>query len=167
MPPRVKVRAKQAAASEADAQPSGDGAAPLNNRILAAVIDVVVAAGVYVAAVWLLPSFLERLAGLAGIAYFIARDWLPFLEGQSVGKKAMRLRAVTMDGKPLTGSWQPSLIRNGVLVIPFFGLIELFVLFTREDKPGHGLRLGDEWAGTKVIAEPAQAAAADDGGHPG
>lgn len=166
-PPRVKVEAKEPGDPAADAQPPGDGIAPFNDRILAAGIDMLVAAGLYLASVWLLPSFVEWLAGLVGIAYLITRDWLPFFEGQSIGKKIMKLRAVTMDGKPLTGDWQPSLIRNGVLVIPFFGLVELFVLLTREEKPGHGLRLGDEWAKTKVIVEPEPATAADDGGNPG
>ena len=99
----------------------------------------------------MLPGFAERIAWLVGIAYLVTRDSLPFLGGQSVGKKAMKLKVVTLEGKPITGNWEAALIRNGVLLIPFFGLIELFVLLTREDKPEHGRRLGDEWAKTKVI----------------
>ncbi len=81
----------------------------------------------------------------------MTRDSLPFLGGQSVGKKAMKLKAVTLEGKSLVGNWEAALIRNGVLTIPFFVMVELYVLLSREGKPGHGFRLGDEWAKTKVI----------------
>ena len=60
----------------------------------------------------------------------------------------MGLRAVTEDGQPLTNNWGPCLIRNIVLYIPFFALIELIVLATNDK----GLRLGDQWAKTQVIA---------------
>jgi uncharacterized RDD family membrane protein YckC len=99
------------------------------------------------------PGFADRLAWLAGIAYLVTRDSLPFLGGQSVGKKAMKLRTVTRGGDSLVGNWQAALIRNGVLAIPLFAFVELFILLSREDKPERGLRLGDEWAKTKVIIE--------------
>lgn len=153
--PAVNVRIKEAGASEED-ESEHENLAPFNSRILAALIDVVVAVGLQMSALWILPGFADRIAWLVGIAYIVSRDSLPFLGGQSVGKKAMKLRAVTRDDKPLTGNWEPALIRNGVLIIPFFGIIELFVLLTREDKPEQGLRLGDEWAKTKVIVELAK-----------
>lgn len=152
-PPPVKVQIKEPGSSAED-EPQGDGLAPLNSRIVAAVIDCLVASGLYLTALWLMPFMADKIGGLASIAYLITRDSLPFLGGQSIGKKAMKLRAVTRDDKPLTGNWEPALVRNGVLIIPFFGLIELFVLLTREEKPEHGMRLGDEWAKTKVIVEP-------------
>jgi uncharacterized RDD family membrane protein YckC len=160
-PAPVKVHIKEAGTSEDD-EPEGPGLAPFNARVLATVIDAVVAVGLQMAAMWILPSFAGKIAWLLGIAYLITRDSLPFLGGQSVGKKAMNLRVVTRKGQPLTGNWNAALIRNGVLLIPFFALIELFVLLNREDKPEHGLRLGDEWAKTKVVVEPAKPAA-DDG----
>lgn len=125
-----------------------------NTRITAAVIDLLVAMGVIIGLVLILPGFADRLAWLIGIAYLVTRDSLPFLGGQSVGKKAMKIRAVTLDGKSLVGNWEAALIRNGVLIIPLFGLVELFILLTREDKPERGHRLGDEWAKTEVINEP-------------
>ena len=149
----MKVQIKEPGSSAED-EPQGDGLAPLNSRIVAAVIDCLVASGLYLTALWLMPFMADKIGGLASIAYLITRDSLPFLGGQSIGKKAMKLRAVTRDDKPLTGNWEPALVRNGVLIIPFFGLIELFVLLTREEKPEHGMRLGDEWAKTKVIVEP-------------
>lgn len=147
---QVNVRIRDQA-DPSESEPQAGGFAPFNSRIIAALIDIVLAAGLQLAALWILPGFANRIAWLVGLAYLITRDSLPFLGGQSVGKKAMKLKVVTLDGKSLAGNWEPALIRNGVLAIPFFPFIELFILLTREDKPGRGLRLGDEWAKTKVI----------------
>jgi len=108
--------------------------------------------------VWvLLPgTFGISLPCLVGLAYLVTRDSLPILGGQSIGKKAMHLRALTLDGESLVGNWRPGLLRNVTVAILPFALVELFILLTREDKPEHGRRLGDEWASTKVIvAQPA------------
>jgi uncharacterized RDD family membrane protein YckC len=126
--------------------------APFNPRVVAAVIDLLLAVGLGIAAAIVLPNFLSsKFAWLIGIAYLVTRDTVPFLGGQSVGKKAMGLKALTADGQPLAGNWEAGLIRNGVLLIPLFPLIEVFILLTREDKPERGRRLGDEWAKTKVV----------------
>ena len=148
----VHVNLRGATDADDDGSPA-KGAAPFNTRATAAVIDGVVAVGIIIGLYFLLPGFAHKLAWLAGTAYLVTRDSLPFLGGQSVGKKAMKLRAVTLDGKPLTGNWETALIRNGVLIIPLFALVELYILLTREDKPERGRRLGDEWAKTKVIIE--------------
>jgi uncharacterized RDD family membrane protein YckC len=131
--------------------------APFNTRMLAALVDMFVAIGLQILVTLILPGFSMLLAWLVGMAYLVARDSLPFLGGQSVGKKAMKLQVVTQQGASLVNNWEAALIRNGVLVIPFFGFIEVIILLTREDKRERGLRLGDEWAKTKVIiAEPAK-----------
>ncbi|MCC7504143.1 MAG: RDD family protein [Saprospiraceae bacterium] len=109
------------------------------NRIIAYIIDAVVAGAV---------SFVPFVGWIAAIAYFLTRDGLPFLNGQSIGKKAMNIRAVSSDGQDLTNNWGPVIIRNIVLMIPLFPLIELIVMLTNPQK----LRLGDQWAKTKVIA---------------
>ena len=83
------------------------------------------------------------------IAYALLRDALPFLDGQSVGKKLLKLRAVTEDGQSLSGNWGPAIVRNVVLMIPFFPVVELIVLLTNKDVK----RLGDQWAKTKVIVD--------------
>jgi uncharacterized RDD family membrane protein YckC len=148
--PPVNVRIREVGDSDDDAPQSGS-LVPFNTRVIAAVIDLVVAIGLQISVLWILPSFASRIAWLVGIGYMVTRDSLPFLGGQSVGKKAMKLQVVTLEDKPITGNWEAALIRNGVLLIPFFGLIEIFVLLTREDKPERGRRLGDEWAKTNVI----------------
>jgi uncharacterized RDD family membrane protein YckC len=149
-PPVLNVRIREAG-DESDEEGKPGGLAPFNTRILAAMIDVALAIGLHISALWILPGFAERIAWLVGIGYLVTRDSLPFLEGQSVGKKAMKLRVMSMEGKPITGNWEAALIRNAILLIPVFPLIELIVLLTREGKPDQGRRLGDEWSKTKVV----------------
>jgi uncharacterized RDD family membrane protein YckC len=147
----VPVRVIDAAPSEAQA----GSPAPFNTRIIAVLIDMVVMVGLQMSVAWILPDFASKIAWLVGLAYLVTRDSLPFLGGQSVGKKAMKLKVVTQQGASLVNNWEAALIRNAVLAIPLFGLVEVIILLTREDKPERGLRLGDEWAKTKVIVAPA------------
>ncbi len=112
-----------------------------STRILAYVIDLFIVIGF---------SMLPRWGWILGIAYMVTRDALPFLKGQSVGKKAMKLRAVTLQGDPLTGNWNQGIVRNIVLIIPLFPLVELFVWWSSPDR----MRLGDQWAGTTVVVDP-------------
>lgn len=146
----VKIRSAQDAGEGGS---SDDTLASFNTRATAALLDVVVALGIAIGLAFILPGFADRLAWLTGVTYLVTRDSLPFLGGQSVGKKAMKLKVVTLDGKSLIRNWEAALIRNGVLVIPLFAFVELFILLTREDKPERGRRLGDEWAKTRVIVE--------------
>jgi uncharacterized RDD family membrane protein YckC len=127
------------------------GLAPVSSRAIAVLIDwVIIIVAVSVLA-RILPFFASTLIWLFALAYIIARDSLPFLDGQSIGKKLMKIRVVTQDGRPITNNWEAALRRNAALAIPIFGLVELIILLTRETKPERGQRLGDEWAGTKVI----------------
>ena len=71
---------------------------------------------------------------------------------ERIGKKVVKIKAVTEDGRSLSGNWGPGIIRNVVLFIPFFPIIELIVLATNKEKPMR--RLGDQWAKTKVIVAP-------------
>jgi len=109
------------------------------NRIVAYLIDAIVSGTLY---------YIPYVGFVLVLVYFLTRDALPFLDGQSIGKKVMKLRAVTEDGAPLTNNWGASIMRNIVLIIPFFPLIELVVLLTNPKKQ----RLGDQWAKTKVVS---------------
>lgn len=154
-PPAIKkavVEDTEEEEEEEDEVPTGT--VPFNTRLIAGLIDVVVGTGLYITAMVLLPGFIDsKVAFLLNVGYLLTRDSLPFLGGQSVGKKAMKIQVVTLDGKSLVNNWQPALVRNGVLLIPLFSFVELFLLLTREEKPERGRRLGDEWAKTKVIFE--------------
>jgi uncharacterized RDD family membrane protein YckC len=125
-------------------QPTSAGAnltaASDGNRIVAYLIDVLVAGAA---------SFIPYIGWVLSIGYWLTRDALPFLDGQSIGKKAMKIRAVTENGVALTNNWNASVIRNIALIIPIFPLIELIVMLTNPRKQ----RLGDQWAKTLVVAE--------------
>jgi len=95
-------------------------------------------------------SMVPVFGGALCLAYTLLRDSLPFLDGQSVGKKIVGIRAVDRHGASLSGEWGTGIVRNVVFLIPFFALIELIVLLARDDQR----RLGDQWAGTFVIREP-------------
>lgn len=131
-----------------------DDTAEFNSRAVGFIIDAVVAIGLVLLSWFVLPGFLERIGSLLGIGYILTRDSLPFLDGQSIGKKVMGLKAVTKDGASLSGNWQPGLLRNVALAIPLFAIVELVVLLTRDSTVARGKRLGDDWAGTRVIKLP-------------
>ncbi len=110
------------------------------NRIVAYLIDSLIAFALF---------FVPFAGRFLAVAYMLTRDGLPFLDGQSIGKKAMNIRAVTEDGLPLTNNWGPAIIRNVLLLIPILGaLVELVVMLTNEKRQ----RLGDQWAKTRVVA---------------
>lgn len=152
-PPVVNVRIREAG-DPVEASLLANSFAPFNTRASAAFIDLVLAIGLHLAAYWILPGFAEGLAWLVGVGYIIARDSLPIPGKQSVGKKVMNIRATTIDDQDLTGNWQAAFIRNGVLLIPFFAFVELYVLLSREEGMLRGRRLGDEWAKTRVMMAP-------------
>lgn len=144
---RVNVRVSDAP----DVDEDGEVRAAFNPRFIAGMIDLLVAIGIQMTAWFILPGFLDRVAWVLAFGYLVTRDSLPFLGGRSIGKSAMGLRALTLDGKPLTGMWEKALYRNGAFFVPVFFIVEAIVLLMREDKPEQGRRLGDEWAKTKVI----------------
>jgi len=122
--------------------------ATLGARIGGYLIDIIVVIVISM----VIGRFSSTLGMLVSLAYLLLRDSLPFLDGQSIGKKVVKIKAVTEDGASLSGNWGPGLIRNVVLLIPFFPLVELIVLITKNGKPGGLRRLGDEWGKTKVVS---------------
>jgi len=122
----------------------------LVKRCLGFFIDVIVAVTVaFLVGAITGSSFLQYLAwGLV----MLTKDSLPILEGQSIGKKIMKTKAVKEDGSSLSGDWVTGATRNILLAIPFAGLAECFIILTRSGNPETGLRLGDDWAKTKVIS---------------
>lgn len=147
IPEEAKKKPKEEVPDE-DEVKAGD-IAPFNTRIIAGLIDwgVVVCLTVVLTSI---SSILGYVANLVCIGYILTKDSLPFLGGQSIGKKVMKLRAVTADGAPLTGNWEKGILRN---VFWMIAPVELVVLLLREEKPEKGRRLGDDFAKTKVIVE--------------
>lgn len=159
----LKVRIKEDdggthGGSEAD----DDDRAGLGARVGAFLIDVLVCLGISVVLAKIIPfEFLDSIGNLAAIAYLLTRDSLPFLKGQSLGKKALGIRVETRDGQGLSENWQAGVTRNVALIVPPFWIVELVILLTREDKPEAGARLGDDWARTRVVKLPPKPDAAE------
>ncbi len=112
--------------------------ASAGSRIGAYLIDVILLA---------LVGWIPILGWIVVIAYMLTRDALPFLDGQSIGKKLVGIRAVDENGAALTGNYGPSVVRNVVLFIPLFPIVELIILLTNTETR----RLGDQWGKTRVV----------------
>ena len=133
--------------------------ASVGDRLLAAIIDYVVL-GVYFMAMFLMfSSMLDQMyifsdvafIGIVILALFPIIFYNPvcelFAKGQSLGKKAMKIRVVTIDGK--SPSVSNCLLRWLLYPIDTFFTGFLGVVFITFGK--HRQRLGDLAAGTIVI----------------
>ncbi len=133
--------------------------AGLGTRAVAQVLDILIIGGILTAvyfvalAIAVVGSATATLVAVIGsfvviFGYFWVSESL--WSGQTVGKKAFRLRAVGDRGEPLT--FAQAGIRNIVRIVDFLpyaygvGLIVLFV-------NGKGKRLGDLAAGTIVVKD--------------
>ena len=137
--------------------------ADLSKRLLAALLDGALCA---------LVSMVPVLGGLVGAVYVAVRDGLDveFMKRRSIGKQVMKVRAVRLDGQPMDLAtsvkrnvpFMVGLIGLPFLVIPVLGwgiamllglaqlvisIIEIVLVLTDPE----GRRLGDRFAGTKVI----------------
>ncbi len=135
----------------------GPGKADLGKRIVAAIIDGVIAG---------VAGFIPVIGGLAGAAYMLVRDGLDldFMKGRSIGKTVMKLRPVRMDGQPMDLGTSvkrniPFAVGPLIMVIPILGwiigpvvamvigLVEVILVLTDPE----GRRMGDKLAGTMVV----------------
>ena len=122
---------------------SGQKEASLGDRFLGGIIDWLI----ILAISYLLNNLGWTLSYIVSAAYLLVRDALPFLEGQSIGKKVMKTRSVYEDsGAPITNDYKTSFLRNILLFIPIVGLIDALFIFSGERK-----RLGDKIAKTIVV----------------
>jgi uncharacterized RDD family membrane protein YckC len=113
-------------------------ATPLD-RLLAALID------------WLIIALFSAtgFGAIIGIAYLLTKESLPIFEGQSIGKKLLRIKVVDSDTyMPIKNAYEKCLIRNITLLIPVFQFIDAFMIFSSDRK-----RFGDQWAKTIVIKD--------------
>lgn len=139
------------------------GKADTGKRIVAAVIDCIVAA---------ILNSVPTIGGLVSAAYWLLRDGLDisFMDRRSIGKKVMKLRPIRLDGRPMDietsarRNWMFALggvvwflkyifILGWLLIGPVLlaalalGVYELYRVLTDPE----GRRLGDAMAGTKVV----------------
>ena len=86
---------------------------------------------------------------IAGFLYMLLADAVPFLNGQSFGKQAMKIRVVKQDTyDPITEDYGASALRKVSLMIPIFSIVDACMVFGEAK-----LRFGDQWAKTTVIKE--------------
>lgn len=129
-------------------------------RLPALLIDYVVILFILIAlrivlafsAVAIGPYVMEGLASIGAFAlqWFYGGACEALLNGQTLGKKLLRLRTVTVDGQPIDGL--QALMRNFLRLADLFPLIPvigIFVMMLNSRRQ----RLGDLVAGTMVVIE--------------
>jgi len=91
-------------------------------RFVAALIDGVLSG---------IASAIPAIGVVIAIVYSLVKDALPFLEGQSIGKRAMGIRAVReASGEALTGDYVTAIVRQISLWIPFFNIVDACMVFS-------------------------------------
>ena len=111
----------------------------LKKRFLAFLMD-----GLIVALLCLIP----KVGWMFGLIYFLGRDAMPSLNGQSVGKKIFGIRILTTGtNEPLHLHPRRSITRGLILLIPIVNIIDVVRLLVK------GRRLADKWTETYVIDE--------------
>ncbi len=109
------------------------------DRILAGLID------------WIIIILLSAtgFGAIIGLAYLLTKESLPIFDGQSLGKKLVKIKVVDNDTyQPIRNKYDKCLIRNISLLIPVFQFIDALMIFSSDRK-----RFGDQWANTIVIKE--------------
>ncbi|MCT4644260.1 MAG: RDD family protein [Carboxylicivirga sp.] len=106
-------------------------------RLIAGLVDLTITLGL---------SLFPRIGWLFGLIYFLFKDSLPFISGQSFGRRLFNIKVVKVaDDHSLVGSPDKALVRQIVFLIPFLNLIELYLFFFMKE------RYGARWTHTKVI----------------
>lgn len=122
-------------------------------RAQAWTIDLMVRLGLAFAVAIPLTMLGTSGAGILALIYFVL-TWVYWVvcearwNGQTVGKRAMRLRVVCADGRPVT--WMPSIVRNLLRTVDLLpGVYAVGLASTLVDRDAR--RLGDIVAGTLVV----------------
>ena len=117
------------------------------SRLMAAIVDSLIFLAIYV--VGLMVNSFEIL--LLGIVLFcILQIYLLTSDGQTVGKKAMNIKIVMVDGNT-NGGFVPNVLMRSVVnsliaMIPFYSLVDVLFIFREDQRCIHDLI-----AGTKVV----------------
>ena len=131
-------------------QPKAD----VMTRFLAALIDGVLSGAI--------SMIIPVVGAIISTAYLLIKDGL--FEGQSLGKKLMKLQVITTSGEKADFATSarrnvifaiPSIIMIipilGWVIAPILALIILIIEVLKVVNEPQGRRLGDNWAGTQVI----------------
>ena len=110
---------------------------PVVTRLGSAAVDIII--------VLLLVYFIPVLGPFIGVAYYLSKDALPVLKGQSLGKKIFKLQVLSQfDETAITKNYRSSFLRSFTLFIPVLNLLELALILLNKH------RFGDRWARTFV-----------------
>lgn len=96
----------------------------------------------------LLFLFWMLLLNLLTLAYFLTRDALPMLGGQSVGKRLMKIRVLKQDGLTTTqGEFGLVFLRTAPEFLPIVNFVDIGYMFSKSRQ-----RIGDRRAKTIVVS---------------
>jgi len=85
-------------------------------------------------------TFIPTIGLGIGIGYFLLKDTIPFLNGQSLGKSFFSILLIRKhSGKPLTRNYWVAAKRNFVLLIPGLNLFDMYFY----------IKHGERWADVK------------------
>ena len=139
--------------------------AHLGDRMLAYLIDSLIIWAYVVGMIILLVSLdldmgdmwaIYLLVSLPAFLYYVLLE--TFWDGQTVGKNAMRIRVVTLDGaKPTFAKYLVRWLLRVVDVVLTSGGVAVLTILIR----GNGQRVGDIAAGTTVISEKVKVSLSD------
>ena len=134
--------------------------AGIGDRILAYLIDLLILGAYFIATIFALAAFgidsnssssiaiFFMIIGIPAFLYFLFME--AFWNGRTIGKAALGLRVVKIDGsKPGFGSYFVRWIMRTIDITLTSGGIAVFTILLN----GKGQRLGDIAAGTTVISE--------------
>lgn len=160
-----------------DTGTSSIGKADLGKRFVAVLIDGLIAGAIGLVLGLGGRGLLYGVGTLVGVAYILLRDGmaLDFMNGRSIGKKVMKLRPIRLDGGAMdintsvrrnwplaVGNliWGVAAVFGGLGIYLFAGLLAIIAwlgsllglvegILVLTDSEGR--RIGDKFAGTKVI----------------
>ena len=99
-------------------------------------------------AIVLLLCLIPKVGWMFGLIYFLGKDAMPSLNGQSVGKKVFGIRILTEGThEPIHLHPRRSVTRGLILLIPLVNIVDIFQLLKT------GRRLADKWTATYVVKE--------------
>jgi len=111
------------------------------DRLVAGLIDFVIVLSIFK---------LGALIGFTvGLAYWFLRDALPMMNGQSIGKKLMKIKVLGATKKSLANDYKAAALRQLSNIVPFLNLYEVYLLVTTPNYQ----RFGDKLTQTVVVRE--------------
>lgn len=114
--------------------------AKIGPRVVCGAVDIFI--------VLSLAYFIPIVGVFMGVGYYLFKDALPLLNGQSFGKKIFQLRVQNQfDRSSTTSQFGDSFKRSLPIFIPVLNIVEFTLILLERT------RIGDQWAGTLVAVD--------------